>query len=147
MPQCSYHPGVETRVSCGECGRYICPKDMKSTPVGYKCPECARPARGQYTYVKPRQAVYGALAGFAAALVGAWLLVVSGMGFFLIGVVWGMLVGEAVRRATGGHRGPTAATIGVACVLSGGLIGGLDILALAMGVVGVISTLSWSWGR
>ncbi|PKQ29506.1 MAG: hypothetical protein CVT60_04980 [Actinobacteria bacterium HGW-Actinobacteria-10] len=147
MPQCSYHPDVETWVSCGECGRYICPKDMKSTPVGYKCPECARPAKGQYTYVKPRQAVYGALAGLATATVGAWLLVASGVGFFLIGVVWGMLVGEAVRRGAGGHRGPTAATIGVMCVLIGGLIGGLDLLAVAMGVAGVISTLSWSWGR
>ena len=33
--------------SCTECGRYICPKDMVETPVGYKCRECARPAAGQ----------------------------------------------------------------------------------------------------
>ena len=147
MPECSYHPGVETEVACAECGRPICPKDMKLTPVGYKCPDCARPAKGQYRYVKPRQMLFGALAGFGAALVGAWLIALSGFGFFLIAVGWGMLVGEAVRRGSGGHRGPVVGSIGVVCVVVGGLIGGLDLLAIAMGVVGVISVLSWSWGR
>ncbi len=147
MPECSYHPGVETEVTCAECGRPICPKDMKATPVGYKCPECARPARSQYTYVKPRQAVMGLLAGLAVGFGGAWLLAGLRLSFFLLGVVWGMGVGEAVRRGAGGHRGPTAATIGVVCVLVGGIAGGLDILGIAMGVVGVLSALSWSWGR
>lgn len=147
MPECSYHPGVETEVTCAECGRSICPKDMKATPVGYKCPECARPARSQYMYVKPRQAVMGLLAGLAVALGGAWLLAGMRLSFFLLGVVWGMGVGEAVRRGAGGHRGPTAATIGVVCVLIGGIAGGLDLLGIAMGIVGVLSALSWSWGR
>ena len=40
MPECAFHQGVETNVSCTECGRYICPKDMVDTPVGYKCREC-----------------------------------------------------------------------------------------------------------
>ena len=44
MPECAFHPGVETEVRCAECERPICPKDMVPTPVGYKCKICAKPA-------------------------------------------------------------------------------------------------------
>lgn len=39
---CYRHPDRETRVSCSSCGRPICPDCMTPTPVGMRCPECAR---------------------------------------------------------------------------------------------------------
>jgi membrane associated rhomboid family serine protease len=42
MPTCYRHPNRETGVSCSNCGRPICPDCMTSTPVGMRCPECAR---------------------------------------------------------------------------------------------------------
>ena len=42
MPTCYRHPTRETGVSCSNCGRPICPDCMTSTPVGMRCPECAR---------------------------------------------------------------------------------------------------------
>lgn len=39
---CYRHPNRETGVSCSNCGRPICPDCMTSTPVGMRCPECAR---------------------------------------------------------------------------------------------------------
>jgi len=42
METCYRHPGRETGVSCSNCGRPICPDCMTSTPVGMRCPECAR---------------------------------------------------------------------------------------------------------
>jgi len=39
---CYCHPDRETRVSCSSCGRPICPDCMTPTPVGMRCPECAR---------------------------------------------------------------------------------------------------------
>lgn len=42
MPSCYRHPGRETGVSCSNCGRPICPDCMTPTPVGMRCPECAR---------------------------------------------------------------------------------------------------------
>ena len=42
MPACYRHPGRETNVGCSNCGRPICPDCMTSTPVGMRCPECAR---------------------------------------------------------------------------------------------------------
>ncbi|HEY5814709.1 MAG TPA: rhomboid family intramembrane serine protease [Solirubrobacterales bacterium] len=42
METCYRHPNRETGVSCSNCGRPICPDCMTPTPVGMRCPECAR---------------------------------------------------------------------------------------------------------
>ena len=42
METCYRHPDRETGVHCSNCGRPICPDCMTSTPVGMRCPECAR---------------------------------------------------------------------------------------------------------
>ena len=42
MEVCYRHPNRETGVRCSNCGRPICPDCMTSTPVGMRCPECAR---------------------------------------------------------------------------------------------------------
>jgi membrane associated rhomboid family serine protease len=42
MATCYRHPSRETGVSCTNCGRPICPDCMTPTPVGMRCPECAR---------------------------------------------------------------------------------------------------------
>jgi membrane associated rhomboid family serine protease len=47
MEVCYRHPKRETGVSCSNCGRPICPDCMTSTPVGMRCPECARQSRSQ----------------------------------------------------------------------------------------------------
>jgi membrane associated rhomboid family serine protease len=39
---CYRHPNRETGVQCSNCGRAICPDCMTPTPVGMRCPECAR---------------------------------------------------------------------------------------------------------
>jgi membrane associated rhomboid family serine protease len=51
---CYRHPDRETGVSCSSCGRPICPDCMTPTPVGMRCPECAR----QRTKVKTAQTMY-----------------------------------------------------------------------------------------
>ena len=42
MATCYRHPSRETGVSCSNCGRPICPDCMTPTPVGMRCPECAK---------------------------------------------------------------------------------------------------------
>lgn len=39
---CYRHPDRETGVSCSSCGKPICPDCMTATPVGMRCPDCAR---------------------------------------------------------------------------------------------------------
>jgi membrane associated rhomboid family serine protease len=42
MATCYRHPNRETGVSCSNCGNPICPDCMTATPVGMRCPNCAR---------------------------------------------------------------------------------------------------------
>jgi membrane associated rhomboid family serine protease len=49
---CYRHPKRETNVHCSNCERPICPDCMTVTPVGMRCPECAR-ERTRVTRVTP----------------------------------------------------------------------------------------------
>lgn len=142
MPECAWHPGTETGVSCPDCGRYMCPKDMVDTPVGYKCRECglARVTRGG---VKPRQLVTAAAFGLLAALVLPPLARL--VPFFFVGaLLYGGLVGEAVKRGAGGHRTTEFAAIAAGCAVIGALawtpILGLD---LVLGLGGAVVAALW----
>jgi membrane associated rhomboid family serine protease len=42
MAVCYRHPNRETNVRCSNCGRPICTDCMTVTPVGMRCPDCAR---------------------------------------------------------------------------------------------------------
>src|SRR5213083_1340571 len=42
METCYRHPNRQTGVSCSNCERPICPDCMTPTPVGMRCPECAK---------------------------------------------------------------------------------------------------------
>lgn len=145
MPECAFHPGVETEVRCTECLRYICPKDMVASPVGYKCPVCAKPARSQYVTVKPKQLAGGIGMGLLAGVLGGFLLGLFGWTFIFVSFAWGALVGEAVRRGSGGHRGPVMTTVAAVCVVVGGLLGGMGWLGIGAAVLGVVATLGWGW--
>lgn len=150
MPECAFHPGVETNVRCSDCDRYICPKDMVDTPVGYKCRECGLVGKPKMGGVKPRQIALGIAAGVVAALVLAPLVELIPF-FRIFGViVYGALVGEATRRGGGGHRTPEFAAIAaVAAGLGAGVAGffsGFDIFLLFGGpIVAAIYVQSWRW--
>jgi membrane associated rhomboid family serine protease len=54
MATCYRHPSRETGVSCSSCGRPICPDCMTPTPVGMRCPECARQRTSVHTLASTR---------------------------------------------------------------------------------------------
>ena len=148
MPECAWHTGVETNVSCRECGRYMCPKDMVESPVGYKCRECGR-AKITKGGVKPRQVALALAFGLVAAVVAA--PVARFIPFFLLGpILYGGVVGEAARRGGGGHRTWEFSAIAAVCALAGGLsvwlYGRPDlILPLAGPVVAAVYVTSARW--
>ena len=139
MARCSYHPDVETEMSCAECGKPICPKEMVLTPVGYKCPEDARPKRSQYVLVKPKQLVRAIVVGLGVGILGGLLIAGIGWGGFFLGILWGSATSEAVRRASGGHRGGTVGVVAVASLalgwLAGSAIGFVSWITFSIAVV------------
>lgn len=148
MPECAWHPGVETNVSCRDCGRYMCPKDMVDSPVGYKCRECGR-SKITKGGVKPRQLALAALFGLGAAIVAA--PVARFIPFLFLGpILFGGVVGEATRRGGGGHRTWQFAAIAGVCALAGSLVltlfGAPSITLLVAGpIIAAVYVTSARW--
>lgn len=124
MAQCKRHPKVETNLRCGKCDDPICPRCMVQTPVGARCPTCARVSRlptFQISGIYLLRAI-GAAVG-AGVLCGlAWGFIQSYLFFylsFLIGAAIGYGIGESISLAVNRKRGTVLAVIGgIAVVLA-----------------------------
>lgn len=127
--RCTYHPDVETNITCSNCGKPICPKDMVYTPVGIKCPECARPMGRMTARGKPRDyamAVGVAIAGaVGGGLLLAEILSVVRFGTFIFTIAYGYGMGEVSSWAARRNGGPPYQIIVGLGTLAGVAIGGL----------------------
>lgn len=93
MASCYRHPGRETNVSCSSCGLPICPDCMISTPVGMRCPECAR------SRTRVQRVSFGGLAGGRAP--ATYALIGINVAFFVAELATGasgLEVGGSVYR-------------------------------------------------
>ncbi len=102
---CYRHPNRETGVSCSNCGRPICPDCMTSTPVGMRCPDCAR----QTTKVRAGAGAFSPTAGKMPATIA---LIAINVVVFLIELAAGGAgqfdnSGQVIHDA--GLRGPEVA--------------------------------------
>jgi hypothetical protein len=119
---CYRHPSRETAVSCSNCERPICTDCMVYTPVGIKCPECARQPRSALVRLKPDRAARAiAAAVFGGLAMGLGILILQGFGLFfalILGWLIGIGMGELVLAASGRFRGPTTGYIAIGGVLT-----------------------------
>jgi len=129
-PTCVNHPGVETRLTCSNCGDPICPRCMVTTAVGQKCPNCARQPKAARGTPPASQVARAFGAGLAAAVAGGFLLLLLPFRGILLAAVYGYLVGAAVRWAT---RRRVHARLGVAAAAAV-VIGLGTVVALLGGV-------------
>ncbi|MBI2964960.1 MAG: B-box zinc finger protein, partial [Chloroflexi bacterium] len=111
---CVRHPNVETNLRCSRCNELICPRCLVHTPVGARCPDCAR-LRVNPAFDVSGLALARAVSGAVAAATVAWVvyfyvLTVAGpIGYALwifapLGI--GYAVAEAGYRAAGFRRHP-----------------------------------------
>jgi hypothetical protein len=126
--RCARHPDVETNLRCGKCGTPICPRCMVQTPVGARCPDCARlyklPTYHVSTVYFLRAA--GTALGMAVGVGLVWgvleiFLRVFFFGFFslILAAGVGYAIGEVVSLSVNRKRGPWLAVVGsVAVVIS-----------------------------
>lgn len=114
---CYRHPSRETAVSCSNCERPICTDCMVYTPVGIKCPECARQPRSAIVRLRPQRAARAIGAALAAGLaMGFGIVLLQGVGLFfalILGWLIGVGMGELVLRASGRYRGPETGYIAI----------------------------------
>lgn len=118
--RCATDPSVETELTCGRCGKPICPRCLVQTPVGARCRDCAQLRRIPTYEIKPAfllRSIAAALVVGAAAG-GVWFFVAPpdrrGFAYVSLFVALGIgyAVGEAVSWASNRKRG--AALQGIA---------------------------------
>lgn len=106
-PGCYRHPDRKTWVTCGRCGRPLCPDCMRHGPVGVRCDECLRPPRMVMSGGTPEHVGIAVGVGVGQALFWVVLLILSGLlggtfapNIFLSGIAGGM-VGWTIWRIAG----------------------------------------------
>lgn len=123
--RCAAHPGVETNLRCNKCGKPICPRCMVQTPVGARCPDCARLYKLPTYRVSARHYLRGIGTALGMAVVSGviWGVVGGLLPFFyfnlLLGPGVGFAVGEVISLSVNRKRGKGLAAIaGIAVVIS-----------------------------
>ena len=121
---CARHPKNETKIRCGRCEETICPDCLVHSPVGMRCPDCARVNRVPTYDVPMSYLLRGIGAGVGAALALGIVfyyadpilsrlvfldiaLVNTMLPFLYVAVMAaiGFVIGEAVSLSTNRKRG------------------------------------------
>lgn len=131
VPCCVNHPDTQTRVRCSACDRPICPRCMRQSAVGQKCPDCARLPRRARGLGKPVHYARGAAAGLGSAvlagLVLSQVLFTVRFGTLILSSLVGYGVGRAVswgvQRQTSQPFVVMAAVCGVLAVAVAFVVG------------------------
>lgn len=98
---CPRNPGVETNLRCGKCGTFICPKCLVQSPVGARCPDCAKPVRNPAFNPTSREMLLATGAGLGVAVGLGLVLGVAVKG--LAGIAYGYEVGVLIGQAAVGY--------------------------------------------
>lgn len=155
--KCKRHPDIETSLTCGKCGDPICPRCMVYTPVGARCPKCAKLSRVPTYQLSGIFFLRAIGAGLGAAVVAGfiWGFVRVLIPFFyldwLIAGAVGYAIGEAISLSVNRKAGISLAVIGgLAVVLSyiishfifgGGFFQLFDIITIIIGIVTAVARL------
>jgi hypothetical protein len=125
--RCARHPNTETVLRCGRCETPICPRCLVPTPVGARCPTCARVKRFS-TLLKPVEMARSI--GFGVALAAVGTLILTFIPFLgLLGyAALGFGVGEVVSVGANRKRVRELAPIAVACLFIGFEVGVVGLL-------------------
>jgi hypothetical protein len=103
---CANHPDTETYLRCGKCEKPICSRCRVSTPVGFRCYDCANMQVLPTYAVRADVYVRAGLAGFvAAAITGVIMGLFPGFEFW-VALLMGIVVPESIAMAANQKRGP-----------------------------------------
>ena len=155
--RCATHPEVETNLRCGKCDKPICPKCMVQTPVGARCPDCARLYKLPTYRVSTQYYLRAVGTGLGMAIVCGivWGVLAGLLPFFFLNLFLaagvGYAIGEVVSLSVNRKRGTGLAIVaGLAVAISylvnlflpwGFGFRLFDLLALALGIFVAVTRL------
>ena len=123
--RCATHPEIETNLKCGKCGKPICPKCLVQTPVGARCPDCAKLYKLPTYRVSTKYYLraIGTALGMAIVCGVVWGVVRGFVPFFYLNLLLapgaGYAIGEVVSISVNRKRGKGLAMVaGIAVAIS-----------------------------
>ena len=109
---CANHPNVPTVLRCARCEKPICARCRISTPVGYRCLQCANISVLPTYAMDSTSLTKSVLAGFAfATVIGLVWALLPGYDFWAA-LILGIGMGEVVSGAANQKRGSALQGIG-----------------------------------
>ena len=133
MLRCARHTGTETVLRCGRCETPICPRCMVPTPVGARCPDCARVKGRAASLLKRSDIARGTAYGIGAGALGSVLLVFIPFLGLLGYAALGFLVGEVVSIGVNRKRVRELGFLAVGCLVLGFELGMVVSILLSGG--------------
>jgi hypothetical protein len=120
---CTVHPTIATGLRCNRCGRPMCTKCARLTPVGYRCKECVRQQQDKffdaqfydYILVGIGTLIVGGIAAFFMSRLGFFFLA------FFIGPAIGGAIGRIIFKLTRKRRGRYMGYVVGACLVASAL--------------------------
>ncbi len=133
---CSTHPDVRTNLRCYSCGKLICSRCARHTPVGWRCNTCIYEA--QEIFFNAEFIHYGLAFIGSAVLAGIGGFIVPFIGWFTIFLAAGAgtLIGRVAFQLTGRRRGRYLPHTVAAAVVIGGLLPAAIALLAALAFEG-----------
>ena len=138
---CTVHPTAQTSLRCNKCGRPMCTKCARRTPVGYRCKECVENQQAIFYNAQPLDPLIQLIVSALLSMVGAFLIgvLLGRMLLFLTLIVGipasafaGGLIADVAHRAAGRRHGRYAWIAVGAGIIIGALVVGAVPFLLAL---------------
>jgi hypothetical protein len=136
MAQCANHPNRETGVSCGRCGKPLCPDCVRHGPTGVRCAECLRLPRRAAGLATPEQIARGAAYALIVAIAGGLLLGSLHWVSLWLGALLGFGIGSAAHVGSGRHRDLSVQVVAAAVAALGIVIAAAMMIGIRGGHIG-----------
>ena len=98
---CANHPNTKTNLRCNKCGKPVCTKCIKPTPVGYRCKDCIREHQDVFFTATMVHYLIAAVVAFPLAILSG--LIAGRVGFLVIFVA--AFAGSVIARIVTGLLG------------------------------------------
>jgi hypothetical protein len=102
---CTNHAGRRTNLRCNRCGRPMCTRCVRLTPVGYRCKDCIYEQQEVYFNATALHYVIAAIVALPLGAIGGFLANALGFWIIFIAAGAGTLMGRIVFRLIGRRRG------------------------------------------
>jgi hypothetical protein len=145
---CANHPNRKTNLRCNKCGKPVCTKCIKPTPVGYRCKECIKEHQDVFFSASIIHYLIAAAVAFPLAMLAGFIAGRVGFLVIFLAAFAGSIIARIVHRVVGRRRGRWMPLLVAGAVLFGGAIWVLPALPFLLsgdGGLGVLGGLGLIW--